>query len=875
MRAPRRGRTPKARTAIAVLEVLMLARFASILSAAAVVACHDGGPGQPDATTPTTPAAAQGPQGWRLTFYDEFNGPETSGDATGPFAASCWNANVTPPRCAWERGKSDPCNANPLRGPGALEPSLNLANLDDLNKCAWTVYDQFSYWGEAVARFQPDQVVFAPHPTEPGNRILRLRTQLGGSTAPAGDTCGAYQSAPWGHAGRACPIVSGALTSRPATGLAGAAQRYGRFEIRAKLPEGKGAFPAHWMQSATGSPNGWIDPTCGHYHYGEVDIMEWTPWRPGRTIGSMHYGYDRPGQCGAATDPALGGSFSTDHDPGDTRFTSGFHTYALEWEPGEVRIEVDGLRLAHYREGQVVMADDLATNGFEAIGAHLPDEAMFLILNTSIDDSGGVNLQTFANFQTMFHDLDYVRFYERCDLSSLDPACHAPAPRAAIVTDDYGMSGPHVYDSAGDQPTGPVLWSSALRRLEVLDVDGDGKDDLLLRNRAPSNHSSYLLRAVGDGEFADRVVVDNLWGMSRALWADDRRDLVHGDWNGDGCDDLLLRGRTATEATYLLTANCQGGFAPAQLVDTAAGMTRAAWATTAAAAVAGDFDGDGRDDLLLPARTTTAATYLLRGQATGGFATRVDVSTAAGMTAALWADSLRRAMVGDFDGDGDHDVLLQNRAISGHAAYLVRGSAAGFTYRQVVDTVAGMSRTAWADDLRLAHVGDVDGDGADDVLLQNRAVAESGYVVRGGAGGFASTTALSAAAVRAALAEAGHRAAVGDLDGDGRADVLLQPTTIASAQTDGRAWILRGLATGTFAAPVDVTDAKAMSSPLWAADHHTLAIGQLAGGGRARWVLQGDGTTNTALTRVDANGVPSQCSTAAPCEAHDTYVLSW
>jgi hypothetical protein len=304
-------------------------------------------------------------------------------------------------------------------------------------------------------------------------------------------------------------------------------------------------------------------------------------------------------------------------------------------------------------------------------------------------------------------------------------------------------------------------------------------------------------------------------------------------------------------------------------------MTRAAWATTAAAAVAGDFDGDGRDDLLLPARTTTAATYLLRGQATGGFATRVDVSTAAGMTAALWADSLRRAMVGDFDGDGDHDVLLQNRAASGHAAYLVRGSAAGFTYRQVVDTVAGMSRTAWADDLRLAHVGDVDGDGADDVLLQNRAVAESGYVVRGGAGGFASTTALSAAAVRAALAEAGHRAAVGDLDGDGRADVLLQPTTIASAQTDGRAWILRGLATGTFAAPVDVTDAKAMSSPLWAADHHTLAIGQLAGGGRARWVLQGDGTTNTALTRVDANGVPSQCSTAAPCEAHDTYVLSW
>ncbi len=882
MRGRAGGRTPSVRTAVAVPEVLMRSRLVPILAATTVVACHDLEPGQPDAGPSTTPAAAQGPQGWRLTFYDEFNGPGTSGDASGPFPATCWNASVTPARCAWERGKSDPCNANPLRGPGALEPPLNLANLADLNKCAWTVYDQFSYWGEQVARFQPDQLVFAPHPTEPGNRILRLRTQLGGSTAPATDTCGTYLSAPWwGHTGRACPIVSGALTSRPHPGLTGAAQRYGRFEIRAKLPEGKGAFPAHWMQSATGSPNGWIDPTCGHYHYGEIDIMEWTPWRPGRTIGSMHYGYDRPGQCAAAVDPALGGSLSTDHDPGDDRFTGGFHTYAVEWEPGEVRIEVDGLRLARYREGQLVLADDLDPSapaypiGAEPVGVHLPDEAMFLILNTSIDGSGGVDLTTFANFQTMFHDLDYVRFYERCDLSALDPACHAPAPRAAIVTDDFGLGGTHVYDSAGDQPTGPTLWSSALRRLEVLDLDGDGRDDLLLRNRAPANHASYLLRAVGDGEFADRIVVDNLWGMSRALWADDRRAFVRGDWNGDGCDDVLLQARTATESSYLLTATCLGGFTPAQLVDTTAGMTRAAWATTAAVAVAGDFDGDGRDDLLLQARTTTAPTYLLRGQASGGFAPRTDVSTAAGMTAGLWADSLRRAVVGDFDGDGDADLLLQNRAISGHSSYLVRGSATGFTYRQVVDTAAGMSRIAWADDRRLAHVGDLDGDGADDVLLQNRAATESGYLVRGGAGGFATSTALSAGPVRAALAEAGHRAAVGDLDGDGRADVLLQPTTTASATSDGRAWILPGLATGTFAAPVDVTDAKAMSSPLWAADHHALVIGRFAGGGRARWVLQGDGTTNTALTRVDNSGAPSQCSTSAPCEQHDTYVLSW
>ena len=862
------------------------------LLALAPAACADRDPLTDDAGAPattTTAAAAQRAQGWRLSFYDEFNGVGTSGfrgaGGLAAYAPSCWDPAQHPVRCSWERGKSDPCNATPLRGPGGIEPALDLSHLAKLNKCVWTVYDQFSYWGAAVARFQPDRVGFIERPAQSGNFVLALETKLGGSTAdPGTDACGASIATPWPHTGRGCPITSGAVNSRRhfdgagAVTIDGAIQRYGRFEIRAKLPSGRGAFPAHWMQSNSG---GWIESTCGHRHYGEIDIMEWTPWRPGRTIGSQHHGHDRPDQCGltGGHDGARSASFSTDHDPGDARFTSDFHVYAVEWEAGEVRIEVDGLRYARYVQGQPVEAWDSVAQQYVTIGAELADEPMFLLLNTSLDASGGFDPGNLAGFTTMTHELDYVRYYERCDLSPSDPDCQAAAPRSGIITDDAGLSGSHRYDSAYDQRTGPALWSSALRRLHVLDVDGDGLDDVLLRNRAAADHSSYLLRARPDGSFAQHQVVDGLWGMSRALWADDARELVAGDWNGDGCDDVLLRGRTVNDASYLLRADCAGGFAAVQLVDTAAGMTRAAWSAATAAIVTGDWNGDGRTDLLLPARTTTGATYALYGQVSGGFATRADVSIAAGMTAALWSDALRRAVVGDFDGDGKDDVLLQNRATAGHSSYLLRGATTGFVYRQVIDTAVGLSRVAWADDLRLAHVGDLDGDGKDDVLLQNRSAAEPGYLVRGGTGGFASSQAFTLIGDRAALANSRHLAALGDFTGDGRADLLLQPRPGAPIlpSTDDRAWLVPGLASGTFGAPTDVTDQQAMSAPLWSTRHHALAIGRFAAHGALGWLLQADGTANTDLTRVDGNGVAAPCSgnpaAGEFCEFHDTYLL--
>ncbi len=56
---------------------------------------------------------------------------------------------------------------------------------------------------------------------------------------------------------------------------------YGRIEVRAKLPTGKGMWPASWMLGTNISQVGW--PACG-----EIDIMENVGFDPDRIYGSIH-----------------------------------------------------------------------------------------------------------------------------------------------------------------------------------------------------------------------------------------------------------------------------------------------------------------------------------------------------------------------------------------------------------------------------------------------------------------------------------------------------------------------------------------------------------------------------------------------------------
>jgi beta-glucanase (GH16 family) len=162
--------------------------------------------------------------------------------------------------------------------------------------------------------------------------------------------------------------------------------RYGRFEIRAKMPTGRGIWPAIWMMPTESVYGRW--PASG-----EIDIMELVGHEPDVVHGTLHYG---PPHTYTGAPYRLGSG----------TFNDGFHTFALEWEPGEIRWYVDGLlyqtQTDWFSQGQ----------GFPAPF----DQRFHMILNVAV----GGNWPGSPDNNTVFPQemiIDYVRVYQDTDAS--------------------------------------------------------------------------------------------------------------------------------------------------------------------------------------------------------------------------------------------------------------------------------------------------------------------------------------------------------------------------------------------------------------------------------------------------------------------------
>jgi len=99
---------------------------------------------------------------------------------------------------------------------------------------------------------------------------------------------------------------------------------YGRFEMSAKLPRGKHLWPAFWMLPTDNKYGIWAAS-------GEIDIMEYRGQVTNTVQGTLHFGAQWPNNIEQGSGPY---GFPID-------FSSGFHTFAVEWERDEIRWYVD------------------------------------------------------------------------------------------------------------------------------------------------------------------------------------------------------------------------------------------------------------------------------------------------------------------------------------------------------------------------------------------------------------------------------------------------------------------------------------------------------------------------------------------------------
>lgn len=160
------------------------------------------------------------------------------------------------------------------------------------------------------------------------------------------------------------PYTSGLISSHD-----GFHMQYGYVEMRAKIPAGRGLWPAFWMLAHDKESDA------------EIDIMEILGDSPSETYMTVHYG----------SPTTRHGNLQGTYQGAD--FSSAFHTFGIEWTAERIIWFVDGIE--RYRTTQ-----------------HVPQEPMYLIANLAVGGTWPGSPDSSTIFPAQM-EIDYIRAYQR------------------------------------------------------------------------------------------------------------------------------------------------------------------------------------------------------------------------------------------------------------------------------------------------------------------------------------------------------------------------------------------------------------------------------------------------------------------------------
>ncbi len=298
------------------------------------------------------------------------------------------------------------------------------------------------------------------------------------------------------------------------------------------------------------------------------------------------------------------------------------------------------------------------------------------------------------------------------------------------------------------------------------DVNGDGMADMIVTRRLSTGYraiDTYLGQS--DGKYNTVVTTNYTQAYNYADPA------FTGDVNGDGMTDLIVHTALGGKRYLLVyTGKSDGSFKSASLCAT---IDDHDYYTTKAKFFVADANGDGNDDFIVHTKNSSGKrvnlTYLAEV-----VSTVTTFSTTASTFTSTNEYKVDPVFVGDFNGDGKADMVVPHANSSGKRCLLVykgQSSAPYFAAGVKYNSSKNHDPLQWPCQY---FVNDVNGDGKDDLIVhwKNANGKRNNLVYKGGSSGL--TTEAVATAATSNNYVAGDQIFVGDINGDGYGDMLVQ-----------------------------------------------------------------------------------------------------
>lgn len=226
-----------------------------------------------------------------------------------------------------------------------------------LDTASWTAMNRGLSWNEELQAYIAENVSIEPSTLDASRNCLILTSKKESWTGRSNRSDNPNQ------------IVTRDYTSGLVDTQGKLYWKYCKVELRARLPKTQGIWPAHWMLPNDGS---WPP---------EIDIMELLGHEPNKVYMTNHWGTQEQHS-------SKGGNYT------GPDFSSGFHIFTVEWEPGIIRWYVDGIKRFESTSG-------------------VPSQPFYLILNTAVGGTWPGNPNDTTTIFPQRHEIDWIRVYQR------------------------------------------------------------------------------------------------------------------------------------------------------------------------------------------------------------------------------------------------------------------------------------------------------------------------------------------------------------------------------------------------------------------------------------------------------------------------------